>query len=111
VLLRQDRPDEYPAWTGAIDEKRSLNQALFEDWTERYGSRIDGQRHYGILPTFLSKDLPIKYFKHIVVKELAEMHGKLVIAWKKETYHYKPEIKTVAKDIQNIFKKAVVPQK
>ena len=65
----------------------------------------------GILPTFLSKDLPINYFKHITVKELAEMHGKLVIAWKKETYHYKPEIKTVAKEIQNIFKKAVIPPK
>ena len=39
------------------------------------------------------------------------MHGKLVIAWKKETYHYKPEIKTVAKDIQNIFKKATTIKK
>ena len=40
----------------------------------------------GILPTFLSNDLPIKYFKHIAVKELAEMHGKLVIAWKRKPF-------------------------
>ena len=43
--------------------------------------------------------------------ELANLHGKLVIARKQETFHYKPEIKTVAKEIQNIFKKAIVPKK
>jgi hypothetical protein len=39
------------------------------------------------------------------------MHGKRVIAWKQETFHYKPEIKTVAKEIQAIFKKATTIKK
>lgn len=65
----------------------------------------------GILPAFLAKDLPLDYYKHIAVKELADMHGKLVIAWKKETFHYKPEIETVAKEIQKIFKKATTIKK
>jgi DNA-binding transcriptional LysR family regulator len=59
----------------------------------------------GILPTFLAKDLPLKHYKHITIKELTEMHGKLAIAWKKETSHFKPEIQSVAKEIQLIFKK------
>ena len=65
----------------------------------------------GILPAFLAKDLPLDYYNHIAVKELADMHGKLIIAWKKETFHYKPEIETVAKEIQKIFKKATTIKK
>ena len=65
----------------------------------------------GVLPSFIANDLSLKDYKPYSDKELANLHGKLVIAWKQETFHYKPEIKTVAKEIQNIFKKAVVPKK
>ena len=57
----------------------------------------------GILPSFLAKDLSLKNFKHITVKELTGMHGKLAIAWRKETRQYKPEIETLAKEIQRVF--------
>lgn len=62
----------------------------------------------GILPTFLAKDLPLTDFAHLGIRALSEMHGKLVVAWKKETFHYKPEVQTVAKEIQGIFKKAII---
>ena len=65
----------------------------------------------GALPSFLAEDLPIKDYKHIAIKELTNMHGNLVIAWKKETFQYKPEIETVAKEIQKIFKKTISQKK
>lgn len=65
----------------------------------------------GILPTFIAKDLELAQYFQASVKELVGMHGKLVIAWKKQTFHFKPEIEIVAKEIQKVFKKIISAKK
>jgi DNA-binding transcriptional LysR family regulator len=58
-----------------------------------------------ILPTFLAKELTVPDFGSFVVPALKEMHGKLCIAWRKETCHFKPDILAVATKIQEVTKK------
>ena len=58
-----------------------------------------------ILPTFLAQGLQAPKFGAFNIPALKEMHGKLCIAWRKETCHYKPDILAVATKIQEVTKK------
>ena len=57
-----------------------------------------------ILPTFLGQSLSQKDFMRFQIDALKEMHGKLCIAWRKETINFKHEIEQVALSIQKIVK-------